>query len=156
MTGRLIGFLAFAAMGFAMPPDAAAQQTEAQAPAVRQNVRYVQVEMLRVAPGGYERVNDMLYSHYFPALREGGLPLPTVIHPDSGRWNFIIIWTMPGGMRDLEFHTLPLHERAGEIMLRNLGQERGRAMVEELQRLVVERETIVGHEHLRPLSQATD
>ena len=128
-----------------------AQQPTPEPPAPRQNVRYVQMEYIRVATGGYERMNELLYSNYFPALREAGLPLPTVIHPDSGRWTFIIVWTMPGGMRDLEFHTLPLHVRAGEIVLRNLGEARANALGEEWNRLIVEREIVVGHEHLRPL-----
>lgn len=131
--------------------SASAQQPASGQAAVRQNVRYVQIEYLRVASGGYERMNEMLYSHYFPALRDAGMPLPTVIHPDSGKWNFIIVWAMPGGMRDLEFHTLPLHEKAGAAALKAMGEEKVKAFGEEWNRLILERETVVGHEHLRPL-----
>ena len=135
---------------------ARAQEPKVQQSSVRENVRYVQIEYIRAATGGYERLNELLYSHYFPALRETGAPLPTVIHPDSGKWNFIIIWTMPGGMRDLEFHTLPFHEKAGQAILKKVGEAKAKAFGEDWNRLIVERATTVGHEHLRPLRPTTN
>ena len=143
--------LAIIAVGAMATNPTSAQEGATEQSSVRQNVRYVQVEYLRVTRGGYERVNELLYSHYFPGLRDAGMPLPTVIHPDSGKWNFIIIWTMPGGMGDLEHHTLPLHEKAGQAVLKRMGEAKANAFGEEWNRLIVERETLVGHEHLRPL-----
>lgn len=118
--------LAFATSTFAQTADP---------PAKREKARFVMVENIRFVPNGKARA---------------GVPLPNILHPDTGEWDYVIIYPLAGGITDLDYHNIsPSDAKWWAIVERKAGgANKALAMGQELQRLIARKESYLAHEHL--------
>lgn len=133
-------------------PAYAAQPVQDNAPYAqqrRENTRVVRIQLMQLVPGGRHRANEIIYKHFLPAMREAGITVPTVIDPDSGEWDYIIITPLEGGYGDLGHTTTAADARWLNVLAkREASQKAADALEEEFGRLLARQQVIIGHEHL--------
>ena len=131
----------FAASVLALSTSASAQT--ADPPAKRENARFVIVENIKFVPNGKERAEEIWIDHYVAAMKQAGVPLPTILHPDTGEWDYVIIYPLAGGITDLDYHNIsPSDAKWWAIVERKAGSaDKALAMGQELQRLIARKES---------------
>ena len=121
----------------------------ADPPRKRENARYMDVNNWAFVPGGVSRAKEIWHQIYIPAMKAAGTPLPTILHPDTGEWDMVIIFPLPGGYADLQYTNLsPSDAKWVAQMERRVGVERAKAIGVELERLIARKERYIAHEHL--------
>ena len=121
----------------------------ADPPRKRENARYMDVNNWAFVPGGVSRAKEIWHQIYIPAMKAAGTPLPTILHPDTGEWDMVIIFPLPGGYADLQYTNLsPSDAKWVAQMERRLGVERAKAIGVERERLIARKERYIAHEHL--------
>ena len=144
---RLQALALFVALSVSVPASSFGQT--ADPPRKRENARYVDVNNWAFVPGGTARAKEIWHDIYLPAMKAAGTPLPTILHPDTGEWDMVIIFPLPGGYADLQYTNLsPSDAKWVAQMERTLGVETARAIGVELDKLVVRKERYIAHEHL--------
>lgn len=144
---RFRAFALFAALNMALIGPAFGQT--ADPPKKRENARYLDVNNWAFVPGGTSRAKEIWDEIYIPAMKSAGVPLPTVLHPDTGQWDMVIIFPLPGGYTDLEYTNLsPSDAKWVAQMERTLGVEKAKAIGIELDKLIARKERYIAHEHL--------
>ncbi len=70
-------------------------------------VKRYKVYFYKFVPGGADRVREILWDVFLPAMRETDTPLPTILHPDDGEWDMVTLFPLLGGYTDLHFNSSP-------------------------------------------------
>ena len=118
-------------------------------PKKREDARYMDVNNWAFVPGGVSRAKEIWHDIYIPAMKEAGVPLPTILHPDTGEWDMVIIFPLPGGYADLQYTNLsPSDAKWVAKMEKKLGADKVRAIGVELDKLIARKERYIAHEHL--------
>jgi len=121
----------------------------ADAPKKRENARYMDVNNWTFVPGGVSRAKEIWHEIYLPAMKASGVPLPTILHPDTGEWDLVIIFPLPGGYADLEYTNLsPSDAKWVAQMERTLGVAKAKAVGIELDKLIARKQRYIAHEHV--------
>ena len=137
----------FAALSVALIGPASGQT--ADPPKKRENARYMDVNNWSFVPGRIGRAKEIWHDIYIPAMKAAGVPLPTILHPDTGEWDMVIIFPLPGGYSDLQYTNLsPSDAKWVAQMERTLGVEKAKAIGVELDKLIARKERYIAHEHL--------
>ena len=141
----MIGKLALAAilLTSALGAELLAQERSER----RANARYLTVEMWKFVPGTRGRALEIFEENYVPAMRAAGHPLPTIIHPQTGPWDMILLYPLAGGPEDLEFDLSPSDERWWRILEQRVGVPPALELGNELQRLIIQKDSYLAHEH---------
>ena len=134
-----------AAIALSVAPTTAAAQAQSER---RENSRYMTVELWKFAPGGRPRALQIYEENFVPAMRAAGTPLPTIIHPQTGPWDMMVIFPLGGGPEDLEFDLSPTDARWWRILEQRVGVTQALELGNELQRLIVQKDSWLAHEHL--------
>jgi hypothetical protein len=136
----------FLAMSFSFVATA----QPADPPRKRENARFVIVEQWKFVPNGTARAEEIWERNYMPAMKEAGLPLPMVLHPDTGEWDYVVIYPLVGGITDLEYTNIsPSDAMWWAIVDKKVGgADKALEMGKELQSLIARKETFLAHEHL--------
>lgn len=144
---RLFALSLIAASSLALSTAGSAQT--ADPPKKRENARVVIVDSWAFVPNGIGRAKDIWHNIYMPAMKQAGVPLPIVLHPDTGEWNMVII-TQLGGYADLEYSNItPTDAKWWALVERKYGgADKALAIGNELQKLIARRESYIAHEHL--------
>ena len=128
---------------FAMP--AHAQRIEARR---IPNAAFVRVEMIKFKPGGEDRAFELEDKYIIPAWRLTGLSPPREIHTQTGPWDRIYVYTLRGGLADMEWQVS--QDRASllnAVAQVAGGNARALQIMSEWDTLVERREVSIGHEH---------
>lgn len=121
----------------------------ADPPRKRENARYMDVNNWAFVPGGASRAKEIWDEIYIPAMKAAGAPLPIILHPDTGEWDMVIIFPLPGGYADLEYTNLsPSDAKWVAQIERALGADKAQAVGAELDKLIARKERYLAHEHL--------
>ena len=145
---RLLTFALFAASSVAFSGSAFGQT--ADPPKKRENARYMDVNNWAFVPNGAERAKQIWHDIYLPAMKAAGVPLPTILHPDTGEWDMVIIFPLPGGFADLEYTNLSPSDAkwVAQIERKLGGADKASAIGAELDKLIARKERYLAHEHL--------
>jgi hypothetical protein len=139
--------LAAAIMMFAVP--ASAQDDDGGPITQGDDAKYVEVVHIKYKPGKRERAMEIITEHFMKAGEAAGTPGPLgVIHLQTGEWDAIAVWSLEGGMADLEWYRSEndikwreaLNEQEG-------GEEAAGALLAEYVSTIDEAESDVGHYH---------
>ena len=114
------------------------------------DAKYLSVTYVTFKPGQREAGMEIINEQFVPATEKAGTNPPMLaIHFQSGKWDAAFIWSLEGGMADLEWYRSPrdvewfaaLSELAG-------GPEQGAAVWQSFMDTVAEAQTEVGHHHV--------
>lgn len=120
-------------------------------PKLRENARYVDVTSWAFVPNGTARAKDIWHNIYLPAMREAGTPLPTILHPDTGDWDMVLLFPLPGGFSDLQYTNVsPADAKWWSVVERKLGAAKAEALSIEMEKLIARKQRYLAHEHLEP------
>ena len=132
---------------FAVPASA---QDDDEGPITQgEDAKYVRVVHIKYKPGKRERAMEIIAEHFVKASEAAGTPGPLgVIHLQSGEWDSLAVWSLEGGLADLEWYRTEdnikwfaaLAEQEG-------GEEAAGELLAEYQGLVDESESDIGHYH---------
>lgn len=133
---------------FAVP--ASAQDDDDGGPMTQgDDARYIEAVLVKYRPGKRERAMEIIAEHFAPAGAKAGTPGPLgTIHFQTGEWDALFVWSLEGGMADLEWYRseddvkwwAALAEQEG-------GEEAAEALWDEYIGLVAEAQSDVGHYH---------
>jgi hypothetical protein len=137
-------FAAVLAAGLVVPVSASAQ--DVQVDEVKDVKRHL-VIFYKFGPEGRSALKDMLWGTFLPAMREAGVPVPTILHPDDGEWDMVMIQTLPGGYTDLHFNTSPSDAKWHSIAIRKVGKEAWDSMWDKWSKAIVRQQSFIAHEH---------
>ena len=130
-------------------PSSPAEAQSAIEPKLRENARYIDVTSWKFVPNGTARAKDIWHDIYLPAMREAGIPMPIVLHPDSGEWDMVILFPLPGGYSDLQYTNIsPSDAKWWSLVQRKLGTEKADAVSVEMEMLIARKDRYFAHEHL--------
>jgi hypothetical protein len=114
------------------------------------DAKYISVGHIQFKPGKREGAMEIITEYFAPATAKAGLPGPLlVIHYQTGKWDLAAVWSMDGGMADLEWYRsaddikwmAALVEIAG-------GEDEAGEIMEKWQSSVADSLTEVGHHHV--------
>jgi len=114
-----------------------------------EDAKYVRVVHTKYKTGKRERAMEIIAEHFVKASEAAGTPGPLgVIHYQSGEWDAVAVWSLEGGMADLEWYRSE-NDLKWFAALAELegGEEAAGALLAEYQGLIDEAETDVGHYH---------
>lgn len=126
---------------------AAAQSIEARR---IPDARFVRIEMIKFRPGGEDRAFELEDKYINPARQRSGVWPLAEYHTQTGPWDRIYVWDLPGGLADMEWQT----SREQAKFLSALaaiagGDQKATAIMAEYDSLVEKREITIGHYHPR-------
>ena len=109
---------------------------------------YVSVTFLDFKPGMRTKAFDIINEYFKPASVKAGTPEPEAVHFQTGKWDAGFLWTLEGGMADLEWFISPnnikwraaLEEIAG-------GSDEADAVQADFSSMIASSVTEVGHMH---------
>jgi hypothetical protein len=129
-----------------------------RAPAVAQsiearkipNARFVRIEMVKFKPGGEDRAFELEDEYIDPARKLSGVWPLAEYHTQTGPWDRIYVWTLSGGLADVEWQVDPTQAKFLAALAKVAGSsEKALAIMAEWNSLVERRETTIGHYHPR-------
>ena len=131
-------------------PATASQPASSQPIEARRipNAQFVRIEMIKFKPGGEDRAFEIDDKYIAPAWRLSGLPPPLEIHTQTGPWDRFYVYTLTGGLADMEWQTSRDRAAFMNALARVSGSsQRAAQIMTEWDGLVERRETTIGHEH---------
>jgi len=148
MKMRLAPFaLACCAMG--LPPSAAANAQSIEARKIP-NARFIRIEMIKFKPGGEDRAFELEDKYIDPARKLSGVWPLAEYHTQTGPWDRMYVWDLPGGLADVEWQVDPAQAKFLAALAKVTGSsEKALAIMTEWDSLVERRETTIGHYHPR-------
>ena len=124
-----------------------AQSTEARK---IPNARFIRIEMIKFKPGGEDRAFELEDKYINPARKLSGVWPLAEYHTQTGQWDRIYVWDLPGGLADVEWQVDPSQAKFLAALSKVTGSdEKALAIMAEWNSLVERRETTVGHYHPR-------
>ena len=141
--------VAVAAALFLITGPASAQDDDGGPITQGEDAVYISVTHVKFKSGKRERAMEIIAEHFQPAGEAAGTAPPMLaIHYQTGEWDASFIWTLEGGMADLEWYRSEddiawfeaLAEQAG-------GEDAAQAILEEWSGTIDEAHSEVGHYH---------
>lgn len=132
---------------FAVP--ASAQDDDGGPMTQGDDAKYVEVVFIKYKPGKRERAIEIIAEHFVKATEASGTPDPLgVIHMQTGEWDSMVVWSLEGGMADLEWYRSEDNVKWWAALVEQEGgEEAAGELMAEYQSLIDEAETDVGHYH---------
>jgi hypothetical protein len=114
------------------------------------NARFVRIEMIKFKPGGEDRAFELEEKYIDPARRQSGVWPLAEYHTQTGPWDRIDVYDLPGGLADVEWQVSAVQARFLAALSKVAGgDEKAVAIMREWDALVERRESEVGHYHPR-------
>ena len=114
------------------------------------NARFVRIEMIKFKPGGEDRAFALEDKYIDPARKLSGVWPLAEYHTQTGPWDRIYVYQLPGGLADVQWQVDPQQAKFLAALSRVAGgHAQALAIVAEWDSLVERRETIIGHCHPR-------
>lgn len=135
------------AMLFAAPASA---QDDDEGPQTQgEDAVYISVTHVTFKPGKRERAMEIIAEHFVPATEAAGTAAPMLaIHYQTGVWDAAFVWTLEGGMADLEWYRSEDNIKWFEALAEQQGgAEAAEALLAEWSGTIDNAETDVGHYH---------
>ena len=101
----------------------------------------------KFGPEGRSALKDMIWGTFLPAMREAGTPVPTILHPDDGKWDMVMIVPLAGGYTDLHYNLSPSDAKWHSVAIKKVGKEAFDAMWDKWSKAIVNQESFIAHEH---------
>lgn len=137
--------LACCAIGLPLWAPAGAQSIEA-----RKIPRFIRIEMIKFKPGGEDRAFELEDKYIDPARKLSGIWPLAEYHTQTGPWDRIYVWDLPGGLADVEWQVDPSQAKFLAALAKIAGSsEKALTIMTEWDSLVERRETTLGHYHPR-------
>jgi hypothetical protein len=148
MRGCFAGIaIAFSVTSLCSSAPANAQSIEARR---IPNARFIRIEMIKFKPGGEDRAFELEDKYINPARKLSGVWPLAEYHTQTGPWDRIYVWDLPGGLADVEWQVDPSQAKLLAALSKVAGgDEKALAIMAEWNSLVERRETTVGHYHPR-------
>ena len=110
---------------------------------------YISVTHVKFKAGKRERAMEIIAEHFQPAGEAAGTAPPMMaIHYQTGKWDAAFIWTMEGGMADMEWYRTEDDIKWFEALSEQLGgAEAAEALLAEWTSGIAGSVTEVGHYH---------
>ena len=144
-------FVLMAAVAALCAPCAANAQAQAPSNELRaervEGVRWVMVEFVKFLPGKRSRAAEIVEGPFTAASNEiGGGVID--LHLNTGEWDFITVFPLPGGPADLTWTTSPVDVRFMNALARHAGgMDAARKLLAEFDTLVAKHERHIAHRH---------
>lgn len=146
---RRLFWFALASSLVSLPSWAAAEAQSIEAWKIP-NARFVRIEMIKFKPGGEDRAFELEDEYINPARKLSGVWPLAEYHTQTGPWDRIYVWDLPGGLADVEWQVDPSQARFLAALSKVSGsKEKALAITAEWNSLVERRETTIGHYHPR-------
>jgi hypothetical protein len=114
------------------------------------NARFVRIEMIKFKPGGEDRAFELEDKYIDPARKQSGIWPLAEYHTQTGPWDRIVVYDLPGGLADVEWQVSSQQAKFLSALSRIAGtKERAIAIMAEWDSLVERREDEIGHYHPR-------
>jgi hypothetical protein len=114
------------------------------------NARFVKIEMIKFKPGGEDRAFDLEDKYIDPARKLSGVWPLAEYHTQTGPWDRIYVWALPGGLADAEWQVDPSQAKFLAALSKIAGgDDKALAIITEWNSLVERRESTIGHYHPR-------
>lgn len=148
MKSWLVRFaLAFSLLSSPAWPPANAQSMEARR---IPNARFIRIEMIKFKPGGEDRAFELEDKYINPARKLSRAWPLAEYHTQTGPWDRIYVWDLPGGLADVEWQVDPSEAKFLAALSKVAGSdEKALEIMAEWNSLVERRETTIGHYHPR-------
>ena len=143
---KLLAVAAALAM-FAVPASA---QDDDEGPITQgEDAKYVRVVHVKYKPGKRERAMEIISEHFMKATEAAGTSGPLgVIHLQSGEWDALAVWSLEGGLADLEWYRSEDNIKWWAALVEQEGgEEAAGELWGEYQDTIDEAETDIGHYH---------
>jgi hypothetical protein len=112
------------------------------------NAQFVRIEMIKFKPGGEDRAFELEDKYLSPAWAQSGLARPLEIHTQTGPWDRIYVYSLAGGLADMEWQVSKERAAFMNALARVAGSNQNALRIMgEWDALVERRETTIGHEH---------
>lgn len=139
--------LACSLAGLSYSPTAAAQSIAARK---IPDARFVRIEMIKFKPGGEDRAFELEDKYINPARKLSGVWPLAEYHTQTGPWDRIYVWDLPGGLADVEWQVDPSKAKFLAALSKIAGSDaKALAIMTEWDSLVDRRESSIGHYHPR-------
>lgn len=109
-----------------------------------ENVTWHRIDYVRYEPGSQGRALEIIRDYFIPAAEQAGLTAPMLVEMTTGEWDVMTIWTLDGGVSDLEWEVSPEGVAFQQAMAELHGADRARALGEEYESLVAAGMTHLG------------
>jgi hypothetical protein len=131
----------------APPTPAAAQSINARR---IPNARFVRIEMIKFKPGGEDRAFALEDKYIDPARKLSRVWPLAEYHTQTGPWDRIYVYQLPGGLADVEWQVDPQQAKFLAALSKLAGGDaQALAIMAEWDSLVERRESTIGHYHPR-------
>jgi hypothetical protein len=148
MKKRLVSFaVACSLMSLPLWAPAGAQSIDARR---IPDARFIRIEMLKFKPGGEDRAFALEDKYIDRARKLSGVWPLAEYHTQTGPWDRIYVWGLPGGLADVEWQVDPTQAKFLAALAKVAGSsQKALAIMAEWDSLVERRETTIGHYHPR-------
>lgn len=114
------------------------------------NARFIRIEMIKFKPGGEDRAFELEDKYIDPARKLSGVWPLAEYHTQTGPWDRMYVWDLPGGLADVEWQVDPAQAKFLAALAKVTGSsDKALAIMTEWDSLVERRETTIGHYHPR-------
>ena len=114
------------------------------------DAHYLSITVVDFKPGMRTEAMQIIQEYFVPATEKAGVPGPLLsIHFQTGKWDAAFIWSMEGGMADLEWFTSPrdIKWRAALVEIAG-GEDEANELWAKFQSTIASSVTNVGHHHV--------
>ncbi len=114
-----------------------------------EDARYIRATLAKYKHGKRERAFEIIAEHFVPAGDKAGTPRPLVeIHYQTGEWDALYVWSLEGGMADLERSRSENDIKWFAALVEQEGGEEAAAkLLAEYASLIDDAKVDVGHYH---------
>ena len=114
------------------------------------NARFVRIEMIKFKPGGEDRAFELEDKYIDPARKLSDIWPLAEYHTQTGPWDRIYVYELPGGLADVEWQVDPSRAKFLAALSKVAGSNaKALAVMAEWDSLVERRESTIGHYHPR-------
>jgi hypothetical protein len=137
-------FIAVVIAALTAPLAAVPALTQTEQPELAK-VDWYRVEMIKWKPGKGERAQEII-ELFEKADKEAGMKGVIDIHMNTGEWDTVVAFPMTGGIAQMGWATNPEDKKWEAVFSRQVGgEDKAKALYEEFDSLIAERQRHVGH-----------